>query len=603
MRLYERLTRRDGATAILMVSPPRPDGPIIRFGKPYAAIAKLSPDIRAFLAMAEALRALGYSTPRVFASSVEDGLALIEDLGDDLVVENGAPDPGRYAEAVALIGDLHGRDLPEAAPAGEDLYRLPVYDIEAMLIEVELVIDWYAAAVARTTVPSGTRMQFLGVWREILAPILAEPTTWTLRDFHSPNLHWLPERQGLARIGLIDFQDAVIGPPAYDLASLLQDARVDVPDDLEMRLMALYVRRRLWPTPPSTPSASRPPMRHGRPARDQDPRHFRQTRQARRQAAVSQPPAPHRALPAQKPRPSVAPAAGALVSEPPAAGARPEPSRRRLRRAFRNEDDDAPIPKTAMVFAAGLGERMRPITETLPKPLIEVGGRTLIDHCLDRLAADGVETAIVNVHWLADRIEAHLADRESPRIRLSDERDKLLDQGGGIKRALPLIGDEPFLVCNTDAFWIEGPRSNIARLADGFDPETMDIALLVAAAAGAVGVDWPGDFTMTARRRLNRARAAPRRALRLYRRRDPEAGAVRRRARRRLPPRPLFPRRRRQRPSLRRPARRPVAACRPARVDRRGGDGDRPVDPLRAAFRARRNRRALEPHLPAADPA
>ena len=249
VRLYERLTRRDGATAILMVSPPRPDGPIIRFGKPYAAIAKLSPDIRAFLAMAEALRALGYSTPRVLASSVEDGLALIEDLGNDLVVENGAPDPGRYAEAVALIGDLHARDLPEAVPAGEDLYRLPVYDIEAMLIEVELVIDWYAGAVARTTVPSGTRMQFLGVWREILAPILAEPTTWTLRDFHSPNLHWLPERQGLARIGLIDFQDAVIGPPAYDLASLLQDARVDVPDDLEMRLMALYVRRRLMADP------------------------------------------------------------------------------------------------------------------------------------------------------------------------------------------------------------------------------------------------------------------------------------------------------------------------------------------------------------------
>ena len=206
----------------------------------------------------------------------------------------------------------------------------------------------------------------------------------------------------------------------------------------------------------------------------------------------------------------------------------------------------APIPKTAMVFAAGLGQRMRPITETLPKPLIKVSGRTLIDHCLDRLAENGVETAIVNVHWLADRIEAHLAHRERPRIVISDERDELLDQGGGIKRALPLIGDEPFLVCNTDAFWIEGPRSNIARLAEAFDPETMDIALLVAAAAGAVGVDWPGDFTMTRDGRLEVARAPPRRAVRLYRRRDPEAAAVRRRARRRLPPRPLFSRRRRQ---------------------------------------------------------
>ena len=155
-----------------------------------------------------------------------------------------------------------------------------------------------------------------------------------------------------------------------------------------------------------------------------------------------------------------------------------------------------PIPKTAMVFAAGLGMRMRPITETLPKPLIEVHGRALIDYCLDRLAENGVERAVVNVHWLADRIEAHLAKRRAPKVLISDERAELLDQGGGVKRALPMIGDDPFLVCNTDAFWIEGPRSNIARLARSFDPERMDILLLVAAGAGAVGVDWPGDFVM-----------------------------------------------------------------------------------------------------------
>jgi MurNAc alpha-1-phosphate uridylyltransferase len=156
-----------------------------------------------------------------------------------------------------------------------------------------------------------------------------------------------------------------------------------------------------------------------------------------------------------------------------------------------------PVPKTAMVFAAGLGTRMRPITETLPKPLVKVHSRALIDYCLDRLAENGVERAIVNVHWLADQIEAHLAKRRAPKIVISDERSKLLDQGGGIKRALPLIGGDPFLICNTDAFWIEGPRSNIARLARSFDPETMDILLLVAAGAGAVGVDWPGDFAMT----------------------------------------------------------------------------------------------------------
>ena len=160
------------------------------------------------------------------------------------------------------------------------------------------------------------------------------------------------------------------------------------------------------------------------------------------------------------------------------------------------------MPKTAMVFAAGLGSRMRPITDKLPKPLVKVAGKALIDHCLDRFAEAGVERAIVNVHWLADQIETHLAGRAKPEIVISDERALLLDQGGGIKRALPLLGDAPFFLCNTDAFWIEGPRSNLRRLAAAFDPERMDAMLLVAASAGAVGVDWPGDFSFDADGRL-----------------------------------------------------------------------------------------------------
>jgi MurNAc alpha-1-phosphate uridylyltransferase len=160
------------------------------------------------------------------------------------------------------------------------------------------------------------------------------------------------------------------------------------------------------------------------------------------------------------------------------------------------------MPEAAMVFAAGLGARMRPITDGRPKPLIKVAGKALIDHCLDRFAEAGVARAIVNVHWLADQVEAHLAPRKHPAIVISDEREKLLDQGGGIKRALPLLGDAPFFLCNTDAFWIEGPRSNLRRLAAAFDPERMDAALLVASTAGAVGVDWPGDFSFDADGRL-----------------------------------------------------------------------------------------------------
>ena len=161
-------------------------------------------------------------------------------------------------------------------------------------------------------------------------------------------------------------------------------------------------------------------------------------------------------------------------------------------------------PKLVFVFAAGLGTRMRPLTETLPKPLIEVAGKPLIDHCLDRFAEDGVETAIVNVHYLADQIEAHLAARTRPRVVISDERTRLLDQGGAIKRARALIGAAPFYVCNTDAFWIEGPLSNLDRLAAAFDPARMDAMLLVAATPGAVGVDWPGDFEMDKEGRLSR---------------------------------------------------------------------------------------------------
>jgi N-acetyl-alpha-D-muramate 1-phosphate uridylyltransferase len=162
------------------------------------------------------------------------------------------------------------------------------------------------------------------------------------------------------------------------------------------------------------------------------------------------------------------------------------------------------MPDKAMVFAAGLGTRMRPLSEHMPKPLIKVGGRTLIDHTLDRIAAAGVSTAVVNLHHCADQIETHLATRRAPKIVISDERDKLLDQGGGIKRALPQLGDEPFLICNTDSFWIEGPRPNLSRLAAGWNPEEMDILLLVAAAATSVGVDWLGDFTMDPHGRLGR---------------------------------------------------------------------------------------------------
>jgi N-acetyl-alpha-D-muramate 1-phosphate uridylyltransferase len=164
------------------------------------------------------------------------------------------------------------------------------------------------------------------------------------------------------------------------------------------------------------------------------------------------------------------------------------------------------VPDTVMVFAAGLGKRMRPITATMPKPLVKIAGRTMIDHMLDRFADIGVNRAIVNVHYLAEQLEQHLAARKTPEIIISDERDKLLDQGGGIKKVLPLLGHKPFFICNTDAIWLEGARSNLALLRERWDPHAMDVLLLVAASATSVGVDWAGDFLMDADGRLTRRR-------------------------------------------------------------------------------------------------
>lgn len=151
---------------------------------------------------------------------------------------------------------------------------------------------------------------------------------------------------------------------------------------------------------------------------------------------------------------------------------------------------------TAMVLAAGLGTRMRPLTDAMPKPLVPFLGKPLIDHVLDRLSESGIARAVVNVHYMADRIEAHLKGRTSPAIAISDERDTLLDTGGGVVRALPLLGDTPFLIHNSDSVWVEGVGSNIRRLVAAFDPERMDGLLLLALGAESLGYDGHGDFVM-----------------------------------------------------------------------------------------------------------
>jgi N-acetyl-alpha-D-muramate 1-phosphate uridylyltransferase len=163
-------------------------------------------------------------------------------------------------------------------------------------------------------------------------------------------------------------------------------------------------------------------------------------------------------------------------------------------------------PKRAMVLAAGLGTRMRPFNGTLPKPLVQVGGKALLDHALDRLAEQGVERAVVNVHHLADQIERHLATRQRPQIIVSDERRELLGTGGGVVKALPELGDGPFFHVNSDTIWIDGVKPNLGRLAAAFDPARMDALLLLAPTASSIGYSGRGDFVMAPDGRLTRRR-------------------------------------------------------------------------------------------------
>jgi len=244
-RAYDRLVKPTGETAILMVSPPRPDGPPVRRGKPYSTIAKLAESIHSFAAMDRGLRALGFSAPRIYGEELDAGLLLLEDLGLEPVVDVNGPIPDRYGEATRLLARLHGMKLPGALPLADGSeHVLPPYDLEALLIEVELLVDWYVPHIGRNLLSGSARAEFVNLWTETLQEVVDGPVTWTLRDYHSPNLIWLPKREGIARVGLLDFQDAVLGHPAYDVASLLQDARVTVPAELEIRLLGLYARER-----------------------------------------------------------------------------------------------------------------------------------------------------------------------------------------------------------------------------------------------------------------------------------------------------------------------------------------------------------------------
>lgn len=251
-RSYARL-HCEGRVLVLMNSPRRSDGPPVHDGKPYSTAVHLAEDVKPFVAIANGLRERGFSAPEIHHADLDAGFLIIEDLGADGVIagQPPAPLPERYQAATEMLAALHGQPLPATLPLpSSGNYTIPSFDIDAMLVEVSLMLDWYLPD-RDVRVGPRTRADFIDMWRDLLATKIAPATalTWVLRDFHSPNLIWCGAREGIARVGVIDFQDAVIGPPAYDLVSLLQDARVDVPEEMEIANLVRYTRARLTADP------------------------------------------------------------------------------------------------------------------------------------------------------------------------------------------------------------------------------------------------------------------------------------------------------------------------------------------------------------------
>ena len=239
-RRYERLTR-GFEVAVLMDAP---DGaPVVRCERPtfdaahppmpgspaYAATVGLAPDLTAFLAIGERLHAQGFSAPAIRRADAERHLVLLEDLGAESIAVEGRAVPERYEAALDALVALHRLGWPPAVSFGGREHSLPVYDLDAFSAELAQFHGWFVPHHTTGGADPGDPIAFLGAWRDVLAPTLATcETSWVLRDYHAPNVMWRGERAGLDRIGILDFQDALIGPAAYDVASLVQDARTEM---------------------------------------------------------------------------------------------------------------------------------------------------------------------------------------------------------------------------------------------------------------------------------------------------------------------------------------------------------------------------------------
>ena len=244
-RRYETVGE-DNAPLLLMDAPRKADGPPIRDGLPYSQLVHLAEDVAPFVAIAGALGRAGFTVPSILKADLDAGILLTSHLGTQTILKaDGSPDPERYKASVECLARLHGQSWDDELPVpGHAPHRVPRFDDRSMTIEAELLIDWYVPHLRGAPLGDDERERFTETWAAILAEIDGAETTLVLRDYHSPNILWQGGAIGPARIGIIDFQDAMIGPTAYDVASLAQDARVDVAPELEAALVAAYVKAR-----------------------------------------------------------------------------------------------------------------------------------------------------------------------------------------------------------------------------------------------------------------------------------------------------------------------------------------------------------------------
>ncbi|MCQ1852121.1 tRNA (adenosine(37)-N6)-threonylcarbamoyltransferase complex ATPase subunit type 1 TsaE [Neorhizobium galegae] len=245
-RAYEIVKIANRETLILMDWPRPAQGPPVLDGKPYPKVAHLAEDPYPFVAIDEYLRELGLAAPEVLHVDYDQGILLLENLGEEGAVdEDGNPIEERYRESIVCLAFLHSHEMRQDLPVGDGhIHHIPDFDPTAMKMEARLLVDWHLPWKRGTPATDEERQEYLAIWDNLIRELDGVEKNLLLRDFHSPNIIWRPQESGVRRVGLIDFQDSMIGPTAYDLASIVQDARVDIPKALADQLMLDYVTLR-----------------------------------------------------------------------------------------------------------------------------------------------------------------------------------------------------------------------------------------------------------------------------------------------------------------------------------------------------------------------